>query len=117
MVIEGIVLGYRRKLDIIADMLLVARGGAKKTQIMYQANLSYRLLMKYLDEVKKAYLLSFERKRRCYVLTSKGREFLETYKEYSRRNRCVERSLNEVDDKRRVLEQMCRRGGVGADGG
>ena len=56
-------MGYRRKLDIIADMLLVAGSGsgAKKTHIMYQANLSHRLLIKYLEEVVRAYLLSFER--------------------------------------------------------
>jgi predicted transcriptional regulator len=112
----GLVLGYRSKLDIIADMLHVAREGARKTEIMYQANLSYRLLMKYLLEIRRAYLVSFERRRRCYVLTSKGREFLETYKEYSRRNKYVEKRLNDVDGKRRMLEQMCRRGGNGVNG-
>jgi hypothetical protein len=29
---------YRRKLDIIADILQVAKEDARKTQIMYQAN-------------------------------------------------------------------------------
>jgi predicted transcriptional regulator len=108
-------LGYRRKLDIIADMLHVASSeGAKKTQIMYQANLSYRLLTKYLVEVRKACLVSFERSRRCYVLTSKGRQFLEVYKEYSRRTRYVEKHLNDVNGKRKVLESLCsqRSGGV-----
>jgi predicted transcriptional regulator len=107
---------YRSRLDIIADMLHVASGGAKKTEIMYRANLSYRLLMKYLGEVKRAYLVSFERKRRCYVLTSKGKEFLETYKEYARRNKYVEKGLNDVDGKRKMLEQMCRKGNIGANG-
>ena len=105
---------YRRKLDIIADMLLVASNGAKKTQIMYQANLSYRLLQKYLEEERKAYLLSFERKERRYVLTSKGQQFLEVYKEYAKRNRYVEKRLNDVDGKRRMLEALCSRGNCGA---
>ena len=42
---------YRNRLDIIADVLEVAKGGARKTQIMYGANLSYRLLTRYLKEV------------------------------------------------------------------
>ena len=100
-------LGYRRKLDIIADVLSVASGGAKKTQIMYRANLSYRLLTKYLVEVRRAYLVSFERGRRCYVLTSKGRQFLMLYKEYSRRARYVEKGLDAANGKRRVLESLC----------
>jgi predicted transcriptional regulator len=97
---------YRRRLDIIADMLLVASRGAKKTQIMYQANLSYKLLTKYLDVIRRAYLISFERRRRCYVLTSKGWEFLERYKDYSRRNKHVEKGLNDVSVKRKALEEL-----------
>ena len=100
-------LGYRRKLDIIADVLSVASGGAKKTQIMYRANLSYRLLTKYLVEVRRAYLVSFERGRRCYVLTSKGRQFLSLYKDYSRRTRYVEKGLDAANGKKKVLESLC----------
>jgi len=106
-------MGYRRKFDIIADMLLVASNGAKKTQIMYQANLSYRLLTKYLEEVRKAYLLRFDRKQRCYILTSKGQQFLEVYKEYAKRSRVVEKRLNDVDGERRMLEALCSRGNFG----
>lgn len=98
---------YRSRLDIIADMLNAASGGAKKTQIMYQANLSYKLLAKYLAEVMEACLVRFERGKRCYVLTSKGREFLERYKEYSRRNKHVERQLNDLQDKRKLLRELC----------
>jgi predicted transcriptional regulator len=101
-------LGYRRKLDIIADMLLVANNnGAKKTQIMYKANLSYRLLTKYLEQVKKAYLITFERKQRRYVLTSKGQQFLEVYKEYSKRTKYVEKNLSDANGKKKVLESLC----------
>ena len=98
---------YRRRLDIVADILLVASRRARKTQIMYQANLSYKLLTKYLTEIRKAYLISFERKERCYVLTSKGQEFLEKYKDYSRHNKHVEKGLDDVSVKRKVLEELC----------
>jgi len=94
---------YRSKLDIIADMLRVASRGAKKTQIMYQANLSYNLLTKYLKEVVKADLVRFEHAENCYVLTSKGVEFLERYKVYSRRNKHVEKQFNDLHNKRKAL--------------
>lgn len=101
---------YRSKLDIIADILRVAREGAKKTRIMYQANLSYKLLSRYLAEIRKAYLIRFESGKRCYVVTQKGKKFLEEYKEYSRRNKHVEKGLNDVQVKRKVLEDLCGSG-------
>jgi len=99
---------YRGRLDIIADILrVVSRGSAKKTQIMYGANLSYMVLNKYLREVVDACLISFDYERRCYELTSKGRRFLERYLEYYRWNRRVARRLNDVEAKRKVLEELC----------
>ena len=100
-------MGYRRRFDIIADMLNVVSGRAKKTRIMYQANLSYRLLTKYLREARRSSLISYERKERCYVLTEKGRMFLEAYKEYARREGYVEKHINNVNLKRQVLEKLC----------
>jgi predicted transcriptional regulator len=100
---------YRSRFDIIADILHVVKGndGAKKTQIMYGANLSYKVLTRYLTEVLEACLIKFEKSRRCYVLTAKGREFLEHYREYSRRNKHVTRQLENVNAKKRLLEELC----------
>jgi predicted transcriptional regulator len=98
---------YRSRLDIIADILLVANRNAKKTQIMYQANLSYRVLTRYLREIIEAPLICFEHEKQCYMLTEKGREFLEAYKKYSKRHRNVEKQLNDVRNKRKVLEELC----------
>jgi predicted transcriptional regulator len=100
-------MGYRSRFDIIADMLNVASGRAKKTQIMYQANLSYRLLQKYLAEVRLSGLVMYERKGRCFVLTHKGEQFLRAYKEYSRRAGFVERHLNHFKLEEKVLEKLC----------
>jgi predicted transcriptional regulator len=100
-------MGYRSRFDIIADVLNVASGRAKKTQIMYQANLSYRLLQKYLAEVKRSSLVLYERKGRCYVLTDKGGEFLQAYKEYSRRASFVEKHLNHFKLEEKVLQKLC----------
>lgn len=98
---------YRSKFDIIADILFVVkRGEAKKTQIMYGANLSYKVLTKYLTEVIESRLIRVEHQRNCYVLTEKGREFLERYREYLRRNRNAERQLSDVKAKRKALEEL-----------
>lgn len=102
---------YRSRLNIIADMLhVVSQGGAKKTQIMYQANLSYKLLTKYLAEVVEARLVRLQREERIYVITSKGIEFLEKYKKYSRHNKHLEKKLNDLQNHRKVLEELCSNG-------
>jgi len=98
---------YRGRLDIIADILHVVSQNPKKTQIMYQANLSYKVLTKYLTEVSEASLINFELENQCYVLTAKGREFLEAYREYSRDNRHLEKRLNEINGKKKILEELC----------
>ncbi len=98
---------YRSRLDIIADILHVVSRNAKKTQIMYQANLSYTVLQKYIAETTGASLISFEDEKRCYTLTAKGQEFLDAYQEYFKNNSHVEKRLNDVRTKKDVLEKLC----------
>ena len=98
---------YRRRLDIIADILKVASQKAKKTQIMYQANLSYKVLQRYLKEVKAASLIDFNTEDQCYTLTQKGREFLESYIDYEQTSKKIEKRLNDADSKKRSLEELC----------
>ena len=44
--------GIRRNdLDICADILRVAKKGAKKTQIVYKANLNFKIVKKYLKRL------------------------------------------------------------------
>src|SRR3990170_7987915 len=97
---------YRDRLQIIASILSIAGRRAKKTQIMYQANLSYKLLCRYLGEVQDAGLVSFE-KEECYVLTAKGKEFLSRHEEYSKRCKNLEEHLNHVNGEKAALEKMC----------
>ncbi len=98
---------HRSRLDIIAEMLYAIRDKSKKTQIMYKANLSYGLLIKYLDELNSFYLTRFEANESRYVLTEKGSVFLEQYEDYLKRNKYVEKRVNEVNDQRKALEDMC----------
>ena len=96
---------YRKRLEIIADILSVVKGGAKKTRIMYQANLSYRLLTVYLKFVREAGLV-FTQSRGEYVLSPKGHEFLEKYKQYSQRFEQVNNELKDVKKERGMLESL-----------
>ena len=98
---------YRHRLDIIADILDVVSRDAKKTQIMYQANLSYAVMQKYLAELIDASLLSYEDERMVYVITDKGRDFLRAYSEYSKTNKRAAKRLSEARVKKKVLEKLC----------
>ncbi len=98
---------YRGRLDIIADILLVASQEAKKTQIMYQANLSYKVLRRYLNEVTEAALIRFEDSSQSYTLTSKGQMFLDVYRDYAKANRSIEKRLNDFSSKKKLLEDLC----------
>jgi len=97
---------YRDRLQIIASILSIAGRRAKKTQIMYQANLSYKLLCRYLGEVQDAGLVCFENEE-CYVLTAKGKEFLNKHEEYSKRCKSMEEHLNHLNGEKSALEKMC----------
>ena len=98
---------YRSRLDILADMLSIISDKARKTQIMYRANLSYASLMKYLDELNKACLARFEQGESCYVLTQKGFEFLDQYRNYLKQTKSAEKRISDVDSRRRALENLC----------
>jgi predicted transcriptional regulator len=73
---------------------------------MYQANLSYKLLCKYLNEVITAGLVKAD-DGGCYVLTQKGKEFLSRHEEYSKHCRSLEEHINYINSERDVLERMC----------
>ena len=94
---------YRSRLQIIADVLSVVREGAKKTRIMYQANLSYKLLTRYLEDVLDAGLVRGGNDD-CYELTPKGREFLARFDDYFVHRQSAEEKLNHVMDEKVKLE-------------
>jgi len=97
---------YRGKLDIAADILNVVSRNPRKTQIMYQANLSFQILEKYLAELSEASLMCFEDGNQCYALTQKGQQFLDAYREYAKTNRNVEKVLSNFNIKKANLERF-----------
>ncbi|MGD8506061.1 MAG: winged helix-turn-helix domain-containing protein [Candidatus Bathyarchaeota archaeon] len=97
---------YRDRLQIVADILVITSKRAKKTRIMYQANLSYKLLCKYLEEVVTTGLVS-RKDGECYLLTDKGEDFLKRYEKYSDRCKNLKEHLNHINNERKTLENMC----------
>ena len=73
----------RSRMDIIADILLVAGEEAKKTHIVYSANLNFARVGEYLQYLEDKGLI--ENRSRRYKTTEKGEEFLRAYLEMSRR--------------------------------
>ncbi len=98
---------YRSKLQIIADILIVAGKGAKKTRIMYQANLSYGLLKRYLAEILEADLISIDKDAKLYVITQKGEVFLKKYDEYCEHCTRLQEHVRNARKDELVLENMC----------
>ncbi len=98
---------YRGKIEVVADMLSVAQERAKKTHIMYRGNLSFKVLNLYLRVVIKANLMSFDEETGCYLITKKGRLFLEVFKKYKRLIGNLERQHSSVEKERALLEGMC----------
>jgi predicted transcriptional regulator len=111
---------YRNRIEIIADILDIVKPGARKTQIMYKGNLSYKLLTRYLGEVVGAGLVCVGEKASIYRLTEKGEAFLRHFESYSRSRVEVDQHLNNIKNLRAMLEDMCMFGrhgdGVSAEG-
>ena len=73
----------RDRVYIIAEILKIAEDGSLKTQIMYKANLSFSQLNEYLSFLLRMKLLEIqkEERKKFYVTTDKGEEFLNKYGE------------------------------------
>jgi len=69
----------RSRLDITLDILRIAMKGAKKTQIVYGANLNSAIANKYISKMEEYKLI--EQKEDMFITTDKGREYREMAKE------------------------------------
>ncbi|WMW22671.1 winged helix-turn-helix domain-containing protein [Methanolobus mangrovi] len=73
--------GYirRSRTAISVEILKAALEGAKKTHIVYSANLNFDMVNRYLEMLEEKGLL--EHKGNLYITTAKGKEFQEIAKE------------------------------------
>jgi predicted transcriptional regulator len=95
----------RDSLSIIASILEITNSGAKKTKIMFSANLSYSLLMKYLNLIVEAGFIQLEDS--IYHLTSQGREFLSKYENFEERYLKAQNKLEALTCEHKQLQQIC----------
>jgi predicted transcriptional regulator len=80
----------RSEIEIVRDILNLTTKGAKKTQILYQTNLSYTQLRDYLSFLleKKFVELHEDNSSRIYKVTEKGTELLQSIKTVIRHLSC-----------------------------
>ena len=76
----------RSDIEILADILRVANDGAKKSHIVYKANLNFKIVRNYLNILKNSGLITVpEGNSRIFRTTEKGFEYLnhfEAFKNY-----------------------------------
>jgi predicted transcriptional regulator len=101
-----VLLGKNRdRLCIVAAILEAANLGVSKTRIMFMANLSFKLLEKYLGVVLGA---GFVRVEGCrYELTERGREFLKQYRRFHERYVGAQKYLEALGCEREKLALSC----------
>jgi predicted transcriptional regulator len=96
---------YRRRFEIIADIIKSAENGTKKTKIMYFANLSYMLLKRYLEETVKVGFI--KETDDGYESTEKGKIFLEKYIQFSSKYSKLANESEALKFEMEILERMC----------
>ena len=73
--------GMRRSnLDVTVDILETAKGGAKKTKIVYGSNLNFSIIKGYLNSLVSGGFLEVDDGGR-YSTTMRGAKFVEEYRE------------------------------------
>jgi predicted transcriptional regulator len=93
----------RDRLSIVAAILDAVNSGASKTKIMYSANLSFKLLSKYLDVSIRAGFVQVDDYK--YILTEHGADFLKKYKSMHERYHIAQKMLDSLTSERDHLAQ------------
>lgn len=96
----------RSSLEIVRDMLFVATERCRKTRILYDAHLNYRLLEKYLKILLENGLLKCV-DGSCYLITKKGKEFLQDYDEYIERCKKIGEEIEGARKEKLALKNLC----------
>lgn len=97
----------RDSLSIVAAILEAVNPEASKTRIMYQANLSFSVLKKYLDGVICVGFVRVEASK--YKLTREGREFLRAYRNFYDRYRDAQKLLEAMEFEHEKLSHVCKK--------
>ena len=71
-------------MEISRDILNVAMHGAKKTEMVYQANLNFDIIKKYIRSLEEAGMIHIEplnSRSKLFTTTEKGRLFVKSIEE------------------------------------
>lgn len=74
-------MGKRNNHEISADILRLAMDGAKKSHIVYQANLNFKIVEKYLSYLRKSSLISGPYENKIFKTTDKGLKYLDHFED------------------------------------
>jgi predicted transcriptional regulator len=87
----------RNNYEISLDILEACKQGNRKTAIMYKANLNFKAMNKYFNPmIDKGYIC---RKDEIYLITDKGKKYLEVLK-------CYKDKKNELEEIKGRLKQF-----------
>ena len=101
-----VLLGKNRdRLGLVAAILDAAGRGSTKTHVMNVANLSYKLLEKYLAETLRMGFI--QKVGSKYSLTEQGRDFLKRYKHLQDQYLRVEQEFSSLMNQLEILERTC----------
>ena len=67
----------RNNLDIMADMISTAKGGARKTQLVYKCNLNFSIVKRYIADLLEQGFMYFNAP--FYYSTEDGEAYLTRY--------------------------------------
>jgi predicted transcriptional regulator len=85
----------RTRYELLADLLQCSKGGARKTALMYRANLSHELLNKYLAFLMKNRFL--ERRGVYFFPSQRGIIYLQRFANYQRNKNRTVRSEEKIE--------------------
>ena len=74
----------RSEVEISADILRLAMSGVRKSHIVYQANLNFEIVKKYLDILKKSNLISGPCENKVFKTTEKGLKYLDHFEGFQK---------------------------------
>ena len=100
----------RGKLDIVHEILCISSIKVRKTRIMYQANLSFVQVERYLQNLLENGLIEFLDDT-FYLITPKGKRFLQMHTEYLLKVKQLGEEANETEKNKLRLENMCNDNG------
>ena len=86
----------RTRYEIIHDLLAQCENGAKKTWLMYRANLSYELTNNYINKLVEKGLIT--QKDDLYYITEKGQKLMQLLRQYVDKKKQIDQIIPQIQE-------------------